>query len=123
MKKKRTRPFMEKSTEIELQQRKRRRQVPFQGHINPTVQLANIIDDRGFSVTIIHTHFNSPNPSDYPHLTFHLIPDGLLKSHASSTDVIIALIQLLNINCVTPFQDCLSRLLLEVYEEPIIAKL
>ncbi|KAL6327305.1 hypothetical protein AAG906_018758 [Vitis piasezkii] len=120
MKKKRTRPFMEKSTEIELQQRKRRRRVlfplPFQGHINPMVQLANIIDDRGFSVTIIHTHFN------YPHFTFHLIPDGLLKSHATSTDV-IALIQLLNINCVTPFQDCLSRLLLEAYEEPIIAKL
>ncbi|KAL6311784.1 hypothetical protein AAG906_022908 [Vitis piasezkii] len=92
--------------------------LPFQGHLNPMLQLANIMHARGFSITIIHTHFNSPNPSNYLHFTFHSIPDGLLKSQASSSDA-TALIGLLNINCVAPFQDCLSRLLLQTSEEPI----
>ena len=113
---------MENSTETQLQQRMGRRLVlfplPFQGHLNPMLQLANIMHARGFSITIIHTHFNSPNPSNYPYFTFHSIPDGLLKSQASSSDA-TALIGLLNINCVAPFQDCLSRLLLQTSEEPI----
>ncbi|KAJ9684447.1 hypothetical protein PVL29_016754 [Vitis rotundifolia] len=82
------------------------------------LQLANIMHARGFSITIIHTHFNSPNPSNYPHFTFHSIPDGLLESQVSFSDA-IALIGLLNINCVAPFQDCLSRLLLQTSEEPV----
>ncbi|PPD70856.1 hypothetical protein GOBAR_DD32266 [Gossypium barbadense] len=72
---------------VEMEQRKGRRLVlfplPLQGHINPMFDLANILHSRGFSITIIHTTFNSPNPSNYPHFTFQepiacLISDAIL---------------------------------------------
>ncbi|CAK7327642.1 unnamed protein product [Dovyalis caffra] len=91
--------------------------LPFQGHINPMLQLANILYSRGFSIIIIHIHFNSPNPQNYPHFTFYSIPDGL--EHDVSTADIIYFVKLLNIECVEPFRDGLSRLLLDFKEEPI----
>lgn len=115
---------MENSTEAQFQQRKGRRVVlfpmPFQGHINPMLQLANILHARGFSITVIHTHFNSLNPSHCPHFTFLTIPDGLSNCQASSLNI-ITITRLLNVNCVEPFQDCLSRLLLssQTSEEPV----
>ncbi|KAL6327330.1 hypothetical protein AAG906_018783 [Vitis piasezkii] len=92
--------------------------LPLQGHLNPMLLLANILHAKGFSITIIHTHFNSPNPANYPLFTFHSIPDGLSKTESSTADV-IALLSLLNINCVAPFRDCLSQLLSNPSEEPI----
>ncbi|CAK7323834.1 unnamed protein product, partial [Dovyalis caffra] len=89
-----------------------------QGHINPMLQLANILYSKGFSIIIIHTRFNSPNPHNYPHFTFYSIPDGLLKHEASTADVIY-LVTLLNIKCVKPFSEALSKLLIDVKEEPI----
>ncbi|KAH7841783.1 hypothetical protein Vadar_034313 [Vaccinium darrowii] len=84
--------------------------LPLQGHINPMLQLANILHSKGFSITIIHTHFNSPTKSNHPHFTFLPISDGLSKTEASTGDV-ISLLTLLNTNCVAPFRDCLARLL------------
>uniref|UniRef100_A0A5B7C220 Uncharacterized protein n=1 Tax=Davidia involucrata TaxID=16924 RepID=A0A5B7C220_DAVIN len=85
--------------------------VPLQGHINPMLQLGNILHSKGFSITVIHTKFNSPNQSKYPHFTFQPIPDGLSENQA----VVSSLFTVLNINCVAPFRDCMTRLL----EEPI----
>ncbi|CAK7349523.1 unnamed protein product [Dovyalis caffra] len=82
------------------------------------LQQANILYSKGFSIIIIHIHFNSPNPQNYPHFTFSLISDGLLEHEASTTDI-IHLVTLLNIKCVKPFSDGLSKLLLDVKEEPI----
>ncbi|KAK2637465.1 hypothetical protein Ddye_032257 [Dipteronia dyeriana] len=98
-----------------LQQRKKRRLVlfpqPLQGHINPMLQLASILYHKaGFSITIIHTNFNSPNSSSYPHFSFRSIPDGLSETEASTADL-IAFSVLLNVKCVVPFQDCLAELL------------
>lgn len=84
--------------------------LPYQGHISPMLQLANILYSKGFSVTIIHTRFNSPNPSIHPDFTFLSIPDGLLEHQASTKDI-IALNTVLNVNCVEPFKDCLAKLL------------
>ncbi|XP_073127136.1 UDP-glycosyltransferase 76B1-like [Henckelia pumila] len=84
--------------------------LPFQGHINPMIQLANILHSRGFTISIIHTHFNSPDPSKYPHLTFHLIPDGLSEDQESKFDV-LRLLHLLNANCIGPFRECLEKLM------------
>lgn len=81
--------------------------LPFQGHINPMLQLANILHSRGFSISVIHTRYNSPDPSKYPHFTFHPIFDGL--SHDSAYDP-VQIISLVNINCVQPFQKCFARL-------------
>ncbi|KAH9702171.1 UDP-glycosyltransferase 76F1 [Citrus sinensis] len=105
-----------------MDQRKGRRLVlfplPLQGHISPMLQLANILHSQGFTITIIHTSFNSPNPSSHPHLTFHFIQENLSESEAS-TDDLVAFVSLLNTKCLVPFRDCLAKLLADVEEEPI----
>nr|6INF_A Chain A, UDP-glycosyltransferase 76G1 [Stevia rebaudiana]6INH_A Chain A, UDP-glycosyltransferase 76G1 [Stevia rebaudiana]6INI_A Chain A, UDP-glycosyltransferase 76G1 [Stevia rebaudiana] len=69
---------MENKTETTV--RRRRRiilfPVPFQGHINPILQLANVLYSKGFSITIFHTNFNKPKTSNYPHFTFRFILDN-----------------------------------------------
>ncbi|PON56517.1 UDP-glucuronosyl/UDP-glucosyltransferase [Parasponia andersonii] len=103
-------------------QRKGRRVVlfplPLQGHINPMLELANILHSKGFSITLIHTNFNSPNPSNYPHFTFHSIPDGLSETEASTNDL-VSLLLLLNIKCAEPFTECLAKMVSDASEEPI----
>ncbi|RZC76002.1 hypothetical protein C5167_001279 [Papaver somniferum] len=101
--------------------RKRPRLVLFpcpylQGHINPMLQLATLLHSKGFSITIIHTRFNSPNPSDYPHFHFAPIsssPDSDIDQFhlQHSTSDIIAFISALNVKFLNPFRDCLTRLL------------
>ncbi|XP_059628066.1 UDP-glycosyltransferase 76B1-like isoform X1 [Cornus florida] len=114
--------LMEVSTETRMQQMTGRRLVvfplPLQGHINPMLQLANILHSRGFNITVIHTQYNSLNPSKYPHFTFRPISDGLLET-PPSTERGRDLLTLLNVNCVAPFRDCLAQLLSSVSEEPI----
>ena len=95
--------------------------LPFQGHVNPMLQLANILHAKGFSITIIHTQFNSPNTSNYPHFRFYSIPDGIPEKYAVSSDFnpLLTLITNLNSNCVTPFRDCLAELLSINLDDPI----
>ncbi|KAJ0771876.1 putative UDP-glucuronosyl/UDP-glucosyltransferase [Helianthus annuus] len=50
--------------------------LPFQGHINPMFQLANLLYSKGFSITILHTNFNAPKTSNYPHFTLKSILDN-----------------------------------------------
>ncbi|KAF9613055.1 hypothetical protein IFM89_005489 [Coptis chinensis] len=108
------------------EQRHRRRLVlfscPLQGHINPMLQLATILHSHSkgaLSITIVHTHFNSPNPSNYPNFTFLPISDGLSQSQKKSyTEDVIAFMTLLNVNCVNPFRDCLVSKILSQKHEP-----
>lgn len=96
---------------------------PLQGHINPMIQLANLLHRRGFSITIIHTKFNSPDISKYPHFTFRFISDGLSEAEASTSDLVV-LFQRLLTNCVEPFRKCFSNLLLsdsDAHEEEPVA--
>ncbi|EEF31968.1 UDP-glycosyltransferase 76F1 [Ricinus communis] len=92
--------------------------LPLQGHINPMLQLANILHSKGFSITIIHTNFNSPDPSKYPHFTFHFLQENLTETESSTTDV-LDLLSLLNIKCIAPFRNCLSSLLSDVSQEAV----
>ncbi|XP_061343486.1 UDP-glycosyltransferase 76B1-like [Gastrolobium bilobum] len=92
--------------------------LPLQGHINPMLQLAHILHSNGFSITIIHTSFNSPNPSNYPNFNFCCIQDGLSKSESSASDLLNFVIRL-NVRCVTVFKECLGKLLSDISEEPI----
>lgn len=88
--------------------------LPFQGHINPMLQLANILHSKGFSITILHTQFNSPNPVNYPH--FNFIPiSGSSKLNHSVSDVgnIICFLQYLNNNLMVPIRECLEWLMSE----------
>ncbi|KAF5770977.1 putative UDP-glucuronosyl/UDP-glucosyltransferase [Helianthus annuus] len=50
--------------------------LPYQGHINPMLQLANLLYSKGFSITILHTNYNKPKTSNYPHFTFRFILDN-----------------------------------------------
>ncbi|KAI3721157.1 hypothetical protein L2E82_32162 [Cichorium intybus] len=92
--------------------------LPFQGHINPMLQLANILHTQGFEITIIHTDYNSPNHSNYPHFTFNSITDGFSEIEQQlpppPTDPDAGyFLNYLNRSCVDPFTDCLAKLLAE----------
>ncbi|KAL3732320.1 hypothetical protein ACJRO7_029055 [Eucalyptus globulus] len=82
--------------------------VPFQGYINPKLHLAQILHDQGFSITILHTDLNSPDPSSHPHFTFRSISDGLRQSEASTSDG-VRLMTLLNARCAAPFEERLRE--------------
>ncbi|KAK4856283.1 hypothetical protein QYF36_015961 [Acer negundo] len=81
----------------------------FQGHITPMCQLGTILHAEGFSITVVHTQFNSPNPSNNPEFKFQAIPDGL-SDHDISSGNILGIIALLNVNCEAPFKECLAQM-------------
>ncbi|KAK8647474.1 hypothetical protein V6N13_121210 [Hibiscus sabdariffa] len=93
--------------------------MPFQGHISPMLQLANILHEKGFSISIIHTRFNSPNTSNYAHFRFYPIPDGVSENYVISSDPvrILAFLKSLNSNCQTPVRDCLTELITTTSED------
>ncbi|CAI9778739.1 unnamed protein product [Fraxinus pennsylvanica] len=67
---------------------------PHQGHITPMFQLGAILSSRGFSITVAHTEFNSPNPSNHPEFNFLLLPDSLSgceSSYMNSLNEILAI--------------------------------
>lgn len=86
--------------------------LPFQGHINPMLNLAQIFYSKAFSITIIHTHFNSLTPSTsnhHPNFTFRSIDDGLSEAEIGTAGV-VELITLLNSRCIEPFRQCVAEL-------------
>ncbi|KAJ0470751.1 putative cytokinin 7-beta-glucosyltransferase [Helianthus annuus] len=89
--------------------------LPFQGHINPMLQLANILHTRGFKITIIHAEYNSPNPSNYPQFTFKPIKDrfSAIADQLPTNPDTTYYLKYLNESCVDPFRDCLAGLLAE----------
>ncbi|XP_065621461.1 UDP-glycosyltransferase 76E1-like [Quercus suber] len=66
---------------------------PFQGHINPMLQLATILYTKGFPITIAHPQFNSPNHENHPEFHF------------------MATITALNSNCEAPFQQYMEEMM------------
>ncbi|KAJ0525553.1 putative cytokinin 7-beta-glucosyltransferase [Helianthus annuus] len=87
---------------------------PLQGHINPMLQLASILHSKGFSITILHTRFNAPDPTNHPHFNFMPIP-GVAeeKLPVSGTDNLIRLMRYLNDEGLGPIRGCLEQLLSE----------
>lgn len=83
--------------------------LPYQGHINPMLQIASVLYSKGFSITIIHTNLNPLNACNYPHFEFHSISASLSETEASTEDMVAILIAL-NAKCVVPFWDCLVKL-------------
>ena len=62
--------------------------MPFQGHINPMLQLADALHARGLAVTVLHTAFNAPDPARRPEFRFVPVPAGVPAGVAASGDVI-----------------------------------
>ncbi|XP_050110292.1 UDP-glycosyltransferase 76E1-like isoform X3 [Malus sylvestris] len=83
---------------------------PYQGHINPMLQLGAFLHSKGFSITVVHTHFNSPNPSNHHNFTFLSIPDGLTAGQISSGNL-IGILLAINANCKESFQQCLTQVM------------
>ncbi|PWA87376.1 UDP-glucuronosyl/UDP-glucosyltransferase [Artemisia annua] len=81
--------------------------LPLQGHINPMLQLANILHSKGFSITILHTRFNAPNPTNYPHLSFLSIPGVVVDGNISVSSIvgILNFIEYLNDKCFNPIKE------------------
>ncbi|XP_017256569.2 UDP-glycosyltransferase 76B1 [Daucus carota subsp. sativus] len=94
--------------------------LPFQGHINPMLQLASILYSKGFNITIIHTFCNSPNKSNYPHFAFEAISEETLTASPTMQGSVTNVV-LLNKVCFDPFRDCVKRLLSNASaDEPIL---
>ncbi|KAJ9172428.1 hypothetical protein P3X46_015669 [Hevea brasiliensis] len=85
---------------------------PFQGHINPMLQLGTILYSKGFFITIVHPQFNSPNPSKHPEFDFQFVQEGLSK-HDFASGNLVDIILALNERCKIPFQECLLRMMLQ----------
>ncbi|KAE9593277.1 hypothetical protein Lal_00029425 [Lupinus albus] len=79
---------------------------PFQGHITPMLHLATILHSRGFSITLAHPHFNSPDPSNHPNFTFLPFFDGLAGTHISSNNL-TKIVLTLNATCASPLKELL----------------
>nr|CDM86892.1 unnamed protein product [Triticum aestivum] len=91
--------------------------LPFQGHINPMLQLAAVLHARGLRVTIFHSAFNAPDPArrpaGYRFVTVgasvpiaDLVPTG---SHGNFAEALLRI----NERLEAPFEDSLRELLLE----------
>lgn len=97
--------------------KKRRRRVvlvpyPFQGHVTPMLHLGSILDERGFSVSIAHTNFNSPNPSSYPNFAFLPLSDNL-EGYDTSFYNLLNVMPVMVKNCECSFQEHMVRMLEE----------
>lgn len=86
--------------------------LPYQGHINPMLQLGTALHSKGFSIAVAHTIYNSPNPQNHPHFSFLPVPDGLSDSDLASGDL-VANILVINENC----KESLRRLLEQLMQE------
>lgn len=83
---------------------------PHQGHITPMLQLGDILDSWGFSITIAHTEFNSPNPLDHPDFNFLLLPDNL-SGHDTSHTISLNAISAMNNNSKERFHEHMVEML------------
>jgi hypothetical protein len=80
--------------------RSRRRVVmfplPFQGHINPMLQLGDVLHARGLAVTVLHTRLNAPDPARrHPEFQFVPVPDGV-PAHVAASGNVIDIIEAMN---------------------------
>ncbi|OMO90556.1 UDP-glucuronosyl/UDP-glucosyltransferase [Corchorus olitorius] len=84
---------------------------PFQGHINPMLQLGTLLHATGFSITVAHTKFNFPNPENHPDFTFLPIPDALFDRGITSSIDLTDIISCLNVSCKAPLKNSLARIM------------
>ncbi|KAL2508352.1 UDP-glycosyltransferase 76E2 [Forsythia ovata] len=83
---------------------------PYQGHITPMLQLGAILNSRGFSITVAHTEFNSPNPSEHPEFIFLPLPDNLSGCETSYINSLNG-ISAMNTNSLARFNDYMVEML------------
>ncbi|XP_073145349.1 7-deoxyloganetin glucosyltransferase-like [Henckelia pumila] len=92
---------------------------PAQGHINPMLKLAKLLNHKGFHITFVNTEYNhrrlvksrGPNSLDgLPSFRFETIPDGLPPSDADATQDVPSLCYSTSTTCLSPLRDLITRL-------------
>ncbi|RXH92778.1 hypothetical protein DVH24_042552 [Malus domestica] len=92
---------------------------PAQGHITPMLQLAKLLNYKGFHITFVNTEFNhkrllrsrGPDSLDgLPSFRFETIPDGLPPTDVNATQDISTLCLSIRKTCLAPFRDLISKL-------------
>ncbi|CAD6220536.1 unnamed protein product [Miscanthus lutarioriparius] len=70
--------------------------LPFQGHINPMLQLGNVLHARGLAVTVLHTRLNALDPARrHPEFQFVPVLDGV-PAHVAASGNVIDIIEAMN---------------------------
>ncbi|KAL4188543.1 hypothetical protein AMTRI_Chr08g160790 [Amborella trichopoda] len=82
---------------------------PYQGHINPMIQLARTLHSRGFFITIVHTDYNAPHLEPSPGFSIESICLGLSNQEAREMDK-VELVLVLNEKCRPPFRALMEDL-------------
>ncbi|KAA8538101.1 hypothetical protein F0562_027709 [Nyssa sinensis] len=91
---------------------------PAQGHINPMLKLAKLLNYRGFHITFVNSEFNhkrllkSRGPDSLngtSSFQFETIPDGLPPSDAEATQDIPSLCKSFTEHGLAPFKDLLCK--------------
>ncbi|KAK4856195.1 hypothetical protein QYF36_015042 [Acer negundo] len=89
---------------------------PLQGHINPMLQLATILHSKGFSITVAHTQFSSPNThNNHPDFVFQLLLSNDSSSSLELSDLDDFAVFLSNLN--SSYRASLQELLTRIVEE------
>ncbi|KAL6348150.1 hypothetical protein AAG906_039598 [Vitis piasezkii] len=92
---------------------------PSQGHVNPLLQMAKLLHNRGFFITFVNTEHNhkrllrskGPNYLDgFPDFRFETIPDGLPPSDADVTQPTASVCESTSKNSLAPFCNLISKL-------------
>ncbi|XP_075518827.1 7-deoxyloganetin glucosyltransferase-like [Primulina tabacum] len=92
---------------------------PAQGHINPMLKLAKLLNHKGFHITFVNTEYNhrrllrsrGPYSLDgLPSFKFETIPDGLPPSDADATQDVPSLCYSTSTTCLSPLRDLMKRL-------------
>ncbi|TXG52772.1 hypothetical protein EZV62_021941 [Acer yangbiense] len=92
---------------------------PAQGHVNPMLKLAKLLNHKGFHITFVNTEYNhnrllrSRGPDSLNGTTtfrFETIPDGLPPSDANVTQDVPSLCESTKKTCLAPFRQLLSKL-------------
>ncbi|TXG52779.1 hypothetical protein EZV62_021948 [Acer yangbiense] len=92
---------------------------PAQGHVNPMLKLAKLLNYKGFHITFVNTEYNhnrllkSRGPDSLngtPTFRFETIPDGLPPSDANVPQDMPSLCESTKKTCLAPFRQLLSKL-------------
>uniref|UniRef100_A0A8I6Y8H7 Glycosyltransferase n=1 Tax=Hordeum vulgare subsp. vulgare TaxID=112509 RepID=A0A8I6Y8H7_HORVV len=71
-------------------------------------QLAGLLHERGFAVTVFHARFNAPDPSRHLAYGFVLVPDGLPAGTPETVAATMEHIMAVNTSCEAPFRERLA---------------
>jgi hypothetical protein len=93
---------------------------PFQGHINPMLQLGSILHSNGFSIIVVHPQFNSPDPSTHPDFSFLPLPDSSSDQNILAGDGVAFVLEL-NAKCKARFPECLAQVMAQLGSDDRIA--